>query len=477
MNLGQVYTKQIVADFMVNLFTIGKNARVLDPCVGRGVFIDSLIDKGFTNLHAVEIDSMSYNYLVTRNISGVEIKNCDFFNYSPQLKFDGIIMNPPYVRQEEIDDLEPLGLTKEKAQKVCNNFEIYSKANLYLYFVAHSIQLLRKGGELIAIFPNAWLNTPDGKSFYSQLETKGSIDVLYQVKGYPFVGNPLVDVMILKFTKGGNLITERKIIIVEENQILFGTSNEDNNFEEENCVPLSRVAKVKRGISTGYNKMFINPQIDGVFPYVEILSSPKNVLGYNTDSVALDKLLTINEMSEHLEAYVSKFRQEILDTNEPKALADQIKAGKIWYKKKAPKAADIIFPYIVRDSIRFVYNSKKIVVRDNFYTISSDYDPLLMGALLNNYFVFSQLENTGKSYGNGLLKIQKYDVDNIVIPSPLRILDTDRTNLIHLFETLMKSSEIKYIDEISLILSQYYKMENIKEIYLNQKKNRLTYGL
>ena len=42
MNLGQVYTKDIVADFMVSLIDLPKDAYIVDPGVGRGVFVKSL---------------------------------------------------------------------------------------------------------------------------------------------------------------------------------------------------------------------------------------------------------------------------------------------------------------------------------------------------------------------------------------------------------------------------------------------------
>jgi len=107
MNLGQVYTKQAVADFMVRLFTITGEARVLDPCFGRGVFVKSLLDNTEFFVDGVEIDEASYASFDNPDEKRCHLTNGDFFDVEGI--YDGIIMNPPYVRQEELDKLAPLG--------------------------------------------------------------------------------------------------------------------------------------------------------------------------------------------------------------------------------------------------------------------------------------------------------------------------------------------------------------------------------
>ena len=63
MNLGQVYTKDIVADFMVSLIDLPKDAYIVDPCFGRGVFVKSLQKENFTNITGVEIDPETFNLI------------------------------------------------------------------------------------------------------------------------------------------------------------------------------------------------------------------------------------------------------------------------------------------------------------------------------------------------------------------------------------------------------------------------------
>lgn len=199
-NLGQVYTKRAVADFMVRLFTIKGNAHVLDPCFGRGVFVRSLLDNTDFAVDGVEIDEASYAAFENPDESRCRLRNGDFFDIDEI--YDGIIMNPPYVRQEELDKLAPLGVTKQKLQSACWMMNISGKANLYIYFILRAILQLRDGGELIAIFPNSWTNTPVGRQFYEQLALHGRVTDFINVEGEAFEGSPMVDVCIVKFKKG-----------------------------------------------------------------------------------------------------------------------------------------------------------------------------------------------------------------------------------------------------------------------------------
>ena len=237
MNLGQVYTKQAVADFMVKLFTITGNARVLDPCFGRGVFVKSLLANTEFVVDGVEIDETSYAAFENPDGRRCHLTNGDFFDVEGT--FDGIIMNPPYVRQEELDKLAPLGVTKQKLQSACWMMNISSKANLYMYFILRAILLLREGGELIAIFPNSWTNTPVGRQFYEQMKLHGSITDFINVEGEAFEGSPMVDVCILKYVKrklhGVRTKTKYSKVIINSDNSLAVKQDEFWRIAKELC--------------------------------------------------------------------------------------------------------------------------------------------------------------------------------------------------------------------------------------------------
>lgn len=477
MNLGQVYTKKTVADFMVRLFTIEGKARVLDPCFGRGVFVKSLLDNTEFIIDGVEIDKSSYAVFDNPDEKRCRLVNGDFFDVEDT--FDGIIMNPPYVRQEELDNMAPLGVTKQKLQSACWMMNISSKANLYMYFILRAILLLREGGELIAIFPNSWTNTPVGKQFCEQMKLHGSITDFINVEGEAFEGSPMVDVCILKYVKGMRGETNyRKLRVAKDDSLVVEDVKQQKSQMSGNLVRLCSVASIRRGITTGYNKFFVNPPLFTQSHIVNILSSPKDFTGYTTKHCRQDKMLAIksgDNLSEEEETYLENSASVILKEGKPLTLKTLIDEGLPWYYITVPQPAQLVFSYIVRNNLKFVLNVENCNVRDNFYMISSRYNSLFLMALLNNYYVYHQLENLGKSYGKGVLKLQKYDIDNIRVPRPETIQEEDKIKLVQLSEELIKSSDACHIDAITNLLATYYGYNDVKEQYIELKSKRLAH--
>lgn len=477
MNLGQVYTKQTIADFMARLFTITGKARVLDPCFGRGVFVKSLLDNSEFIIDGVEIDETSFAAFSNPDERRCHLMNCDFFDV--ERVYDGIIMNPPYVRQEELDKLAPLGVTKQKLQSACWIMNISSKANLYMYFILRAILLLRKGGELIAIFPNSWTNTPVGRQFYEQMKLHGCMTDFINVEGDAFEGSPMVDVCILKYVKGKLGETHYQTMrITQDDSLLIEDAKHLKNKMAGNLVKLRSVASIRRGITTGANKFFVNPPLFTQIHMVNILSSPKDFTGYTTKHCQQDKLLAIksgDNLNEEEETYLENSANAIREEGKPSTLKLLIDEGRPWYYITVPDTAQIVFSYIVRNNLKFVLNEGKCNVRDNFYMISSRYDSLMLMALLNNYYVYRQLEDLGKSYGKGLLKLQKYDIDEIKVPHPKTIQEKDKVKLVQLTEKLVKSSDECHIDAITNLLMPYYGYNGVKEEYIELKSKRLAH--
>lgn len=477
MNLGQVYTKPSVAQYMVNLFTLPAEARVLDPCFGQGAFVDALMTDGRYNVIGVELDPKSYAANTDKANDRCKLYCGNFFVLDTAEKYDGIVMNPPYVRQEEIDDMqETYGVSKERLKSLID-VEIDAKANLYMYFLLYAIKLLKNDGELIVIFPNSWENTKAGIKFKKALTANCKIGKHITVTGNPFVGDPIVDVEILKLYK-----TSRSIDMLSIELNVDGDSVEEraiantNDLEFGNAVSLSWYAQIRRGKSTGGNKIFINPAMFSTQCLTDILSSPKDVNGFTTKQAKTDRYLMITSSDIQLEPavteYLDEWKEIIKKEGEPKALYDQIEQSpEAWYVTNDIGAGTIVFPYIIRDSVRFILNERKLLARDNFYVITSAIDKRLLMALLNNYFIWYQLEKCGKTYGNNVLKIQKYDVDDLQIISPEIISSEDTARLKDLAKDLIEKADLQIIRQITEVLAKYYENDNIENL-LNDARNK-----
>lgn len=116
MDLGQIFTTSNVADYMVDLFTIPKNARIMEPCFGEGAFLRALTDSGYLEVDGYEIDKKLFDKIKNK-YPKYNLINADFLSCNNVGLYDGIIMNPPYIRHEKINDLAELGVSKEKLLK------------------------------------------------------------------------------------------------------------------------------------------------------------------------------------------------------------------------------------------------------------------------------------------------------------------------------------------------------------------------
>lgn len=457
MDLGQTFTKQNIAQEMVSFFTLPEGSTVLDPCFGKGAFIDALLSDGRYLIEGIEIyDAFFGEY--NKKHPDLNLSMDNFLSFIPTKKYDGIVMNPPYIRHEKMADLASYGMDK----KTLRSQELYSflppTSNIFMYFIVKAIDCLRDGGELIAIFPSIWLQKRSDPTFMDYVKTFDSKIVKY-VKSNGFEREALVETVILKLIK-----TRKKsqLQVTKKDKEIFNNSK-----------PLSSVSKVRRGLTTGWNEFFINPEmsLNCTFKTKKILSTPRQISGYSTKQASTDVLLCLDDdLSKTEEDYVEKYRTVLRRGNGPKTLKTMDEQGIKWWKIKSFDCYGIIFGYIIRDRVRFILNEDDLLIRDNFYIIRPNDEINLLHAVLNSSYTRIQLEQIGKRYGNGVLKIQKYDVDSILVPDFDTISKADRSLLNDYSVELKNTGYEGIINKIDDVLSHYspYSVEEVRTM-INDK--------
>lgn len=480
-DLGQIFTRRILADYMVSLFTLSSESVVLDPCFGGGVFLDSLSANTDYRSYGYEIDSELFNDYA-KDKKEDSLYNADFLLSNISIKYDGIIMNPPYIRHEKIDDLQGYGITKAKLAKKLIFSKLPRTANLYMYFVVKAINILKANGELIVIFPESWLNSKGGVTFKGILSSQCSVESRIHVSGSAFEKDALVDVIILKLKKNATLADcESQYVSIDGDSI---SKRKVEKFQQtsHNRVPFTTYSTIRRGLTTGCNEIFVNPQIKASKELlIDIISSPKAVSGFTTVNAATDKLLVVksdSNLSRELKDYIANWEKTIAKTRKPKTLAEKIKKGEQWYLLNDVNCKGILFGYMVRNDMRFILNDSNLTARDNFYVITPSIDIFTMFALLNNYYVYTQLEMDGRKYGGGMLKLQKYDVESLMLTSLDAVSDADKTKLTELGCRLAQSSDKTLIDDITRLLSSYEPvgLQVIKAQFEYMRSKRLENG-
>lgn len=202
--LGQYFTPPHVID-LINAYAIRQSDdKVLDPSCGSGTFLvrayerkkqlcaeegkgakhENLLNEIYGNdisNYPAYLSMLNLAIRNTRHPSYPRIANKDFFaiiergtlvlhnqqgklERKPLPKFDAIVGNPPYTRQEEIGSLHGT-VSKPEIQSLIKGecgFEPSQRTSIFAYFFYHATTFLKEGGYLAFICQNSWLDTDYG---------------------------------------------------------------------------------------------------------------------------------------------------------------------------------------------------------------------------------------------------------------------------------------------------------------------------
>lgn len=222
--LGQVMTPLDIADFMASLFDFKSDAAtfLLDAGAGQGAlsgaFIRAWSEKTDLRmplvLTAYEVDPGMQDYLrpflrrcsldVRRQGGKLEaaIQPCDFiqavaspFEFGNPGTYTHAILNPPY---KKIPGDSP-------HRKWLRDLGIET-VNLYSGFVAVALQLLKPGGQLVAIVPRSFCNGPYYRPFREMLLRNAAIERihLFESRTAAFKADGVLqENVIVKLVRGG----------------------------------------------------------------------------------------------------------------------------------------------------------------------------------------------------------------------------------------------------------------------------------
>ena len=219
--LGQYFTSTDVVDLILGFTVKHPDDKVLDPACGSGTFLirayhrkrflaQKLFKEGkyakpfksheelVKELWGIDIAKFPAHLalinIVRENIKAIEtIPNIackDFFEVLPGKEipmyelafqipgvkekeletvypeeFSAVVTNPPYTRQEEMEDVF-LGGYKDRLRKLIKKtwgMEVSKRSSIYVYFFLHGAKFLSKNGRLGLITSNSWLDVDFGK--------------------------------------------------------------------------------------------------------------------------------------------------------------------------------------------------------------------------------------------------------------------------------------------------------------------------
>ena len=183
---GQYFTRSDVVDLIIGFCVKTGDEKVLDPACGAGTFLTRAYvrkktkksgkrhDEILSELKGVDIAEFGC-YLTRMNLAIKDIfggfrsnvENEDFFDLIPgeHEKFDAVVTNPPYTRQEEFEQTFSKDY-KAKLKKIAKEeggIEVGKRMSIYGYFFFHGAKFLNEKGRIGFITSTSWLDVDYGK--------------------------------------------------------------------------------------------------------------------------------------------------------------------------------------------------------------------------------------------------------------------------------------------------------------------------
>lgn len=165
--LGQWFTPAPVVDLALALAKpcLSDKARIVDPACGDGAFLAGALRCGLraAQLTGIDVDAAAAGACRDR-LPEVDISVGDVFSVAPAGSgFDVVIGNPPYVRAERLGAVHKRRVRARLAADwpelpAAELSRVVGRGDLAAAFLLHSLRLLRPGGRLVFVLSSAILD-------------------------------------------------------------------------------------------------------------------------------------------------------------------------------------------------------------------------------------------------------------------------------------------------------------------------------
>ena len=549
-SLGQFRTPPQIGTLMRTWATTGEDT-VLDPGIGSGALsspFHPLWDVSAEPGHIDGIDRSQLSLLMGTTALTLarqthDLQTRDFLEFSPgevSKSINAIVCNPPYTRHQELPTEYKRAINKQTAREI--GLDIDTTSPLYAYFIYHARQFLNTGDRAAIITPHHFLTADYGETLKEFLLDAFDIKalVLYDPEGESQFPGALSTALILFVEAAGEGETsgQTRFIRVDQSpdsgQLLHTVRNgvaerpdwgavnslqQDELSPAENwcplfdpvdidtssLTPLSNLAEVSRGLSTGENDFFClthrEAESRGIAQQYRspLIRSPRNISGYDVQQVdwerakeqgetvwlldGLDDMDGVpNDLLDAVEASTGwPDSTETSTTDDSSAhLVDYLRSGitihetlqtrtvlrnrSQWYRVPSADPAPILVPYMRRTGFRAVLNDTAALHLNNLHGIypNDNVDPMEVKALLaylNSGFADTVVRQHDRTYAGGLDKIEPGDLAELPVLDPRELRDEVVAALAAQFDALRKAArqdddEDGVVERIDRVLTQ-----------------------
>jgi hypothetical protein len=408
-------------------------------------------------------------------------------------KMDAVVSNPPYSRHHELTQKE-----KEWINTVAESDSTQSiskRAPMYLYFYVHAAQFLDPGGRLSFVTPSEFLETNYGENLKEFLKEN------FHIRGFAITGPELsifdnarttscISFLEKKEPRSPSTCTTTFVELSEwpgtndlltavhgdaEGETEYGTVNRmpqesldpeskwTNHFSSESTItisnlkPFREVADIKRGIATGKNGYFC--------------LSEEDVKDWELDKKHLSQLVRRADQLDQFSCTQEDWEEwretgdtvwllyhvpdEFTDIDDSELLAylehgEEVGADDSylahnrnpWYQVDRRGPPDVFATYMSKNGFQFVHNETDVRSLNNLHNIylSDEYTKTETKALLaylNSQIVNQLIGQSGRTYSEGMKKIEPNELKDIPVIDPKELSSGQLADLRRFFDDLI----------------------------------------
>ena len=241
-----VFTPDDISKLMSS--KLNNDGTILEPSVGCGNLLKYI---HFANYDSIDVYEIKKEYLEKLpKDEKINTFHCDFIKTVVNKTYDNIIMNPPYIKMQD--------LSVEYRNYLKQNFDILKNGivDIYYAFIIKCLHLLKDDGVFVSITPNSYLYNKSSLNLRQYLFDNKYIQEIIDYHDKKVFQNVSVYCCITVFTKKEKeyvIYNNKKILYTDivKNYSLFNTSCHDN-------LTLKNICKIRNGIATLRDKIYIH---------------------------------------------------------------------------------------------------------------------------------------------------------------------------------------------------------------------------
>ena len=400
----------------------------------------------------------------------------DFAEVIARGGFDIVVANPPYVRQENIQPA-----TYKKAIVGLYSDAATKRSDLYCYFYARGLQLMRDSGMHVFVCSNSWLDVGYGAKLQAHLLSTASVDAIYESAVERQFSTAQINTLISVIRKGveddnhetrfvslrdefemaiSDAKSRREIARSRTQLMEAGLGSVDSRGRRkyvgdkwggknlrapdiyhhildkcaDRLVRLGDIATVKFGIKTGANAFFFLDRQRITRWGIEeeylrpVMTSPRESRSIAIDSGSLPNQLFMCHKDKNELAGTGAL--EYVEWGESQSFhrRSSVKSRRRWYDLGQRNMPRMAMNYLINTTAHTYFIDSGMYFGDNLQELygSNETSVPRLCAVMNSTLSQMLFNISGRAnFGGGLMKIQTFEIDALSIVNPALLSEPD----------------------------------------------------